>query len=85
MGKGIPLTQPDGSIPARMFWRVQIEDIDSDGDGATNRQEYEANTNPNDPSDFPPEIYTITRISHQQICEGEGDFTSFNGISCWGQ
>lgn len=140
MGKGIPLTQPDGSIPARMFWRVQIEDIDSDGDGftdheesqlstdayvadhdgdglptdwedyydfdpsdngsidsnsgpdgdpdgdgATNRQEYESNTDPNDPGDFPPEVYIISRISLQQFTEVDEDTSDNNAVSCWAQ
>ncbi len=40
MGSGIPITQPDGSTPLGMFWRVSINDIDSDGDGFTDAEEY---------------------------------------------
>ena len=32
--------------PPRMFWRVAIEDVDSDGDGLTDAEEYELGTNP---------------------------------------
>ncbi|MBC8127870.1 MAG: hypothetical protein H8M99_12085 [Gloeobacteraceae cyanobacterium ES-bin-144] len=34
------LTQPDGTQPQRMFWRVSTTDIDSDGDGLTDAEEY---------------------------------------------
>jgi len=30
-----------------LFWRVMIEDVDSDGDGLTNAEEYAIGTNPN--------------------------------------
>ena len=39
IGKGIPLTQSDGSIPAGMFWRVAVEDTDTDGDLLTDAEE----------------------------------------------
>ena len=42
----IPLTQPDGCIPDSVFWRIKIEDVDSDGDGLTDAEEYALGTNP---------------------------------------
>ncbi|MEO6476718.1 MAG: hypothetical protein ABIQ96_16465, partial [Luteolibacter sp.] len=36
----IPLTQPDGSTPDKLFWRVSVTDIDSDGNGVTDAEEY---------------------------------------------
>lgn len=42
----IPLTQPDGSIPERLFWRVVIGDADSDSDLLTNFEEEALGTNP---------------------------------------
>lgn len=39
MGNGIPLTQSDGSIPASMFWRVVVEDVDTDSDGLADFEE----------------------------------------------
>ncbi|MEO8614909.1 MAG: hypothetical protein ABI600_07210, partial [Luteolibacter sp.] len=36
----IPLTQPDGSTPDKLFWRVSVTDTDSDGNGVTDAEEY---------------------------------------------
>lgn len=44
---GIPLTQPDGSIPPHLFWRVAITDIDTDGDGLKNAEEWTLHLDPN--------------------------------------
>jgi hypothetical protein len=49
IGLFIPLTQPDGSIPERLFWRVAVTDVDTDGDGLTNHEENLRGTNPNNP------------------------------------
>ncbi|MEI7912138.1 MAG: hypothetical protein WCK77_21095 [Verrucomicrobiota bacterium] len=43
---GFPLTQDDGTTPDSMFWRVTIEDVDTDGDGLTDAEEYALGTNP---------------------------------------
>ena len=51
IGKGLevtqytPLTQPDGSIPDRLFFRVSIQDADSDGDNLTDAEERDLGTN----------------------------------------
>ena len=39
IGTGVPLTQPDGSVPESVFWRVEIKDTDSDGDGLAAAEE----------------------------------------------
>ncbi len=46
MGKCIPLTQPDGSTPAALFWRVAVEDFDTDGDGFDDYEEHLLGTDP---------------------------------------
>jgi len=47
-----PITSPGD----KMFWRVTVEDIDSDGDGLTDAEEYKLGTNPQN-------AQTITDIS----------------------
>ncbi len=44
LGANIPLTQPDGSIPEKLFLRVAAEDTDSDGDELTDAEENELGT-----------------------------------------
>ena len=46
IGTSIPLTQPDGSTPPAIFWRVNIADEDTDSDTLTNAEEAELGTNP---------------------------------------
>ncbi len=41
LGADIPLSQPDGSIPERLFLRVAAEDSDIDGDSLTDAEEIE--------------------------------------------
>jgi len=45
---GFQLTLADGTTPAadKLFWHVKIEDVDSDGDGLTDAEEYELGTDP---------------------------------------
>ena len=45
MGHGITLTQPNDSQPDAMFWRVKVEDTNSDGDGLTDAEESVLGTN----------------------------------------
>ncbi len=40
----IQLTQPDGSRPEKLFWRVDINDADSDGDNLTDSEESQLGT-----------------------------------------
>ena len=47
IGTSIALTQPDGSTPPRGFWRVTINDEDTDSDTLTNAEEHELGSNPN--------------------------------------
>ncbi len=49
MGSGIPITQPDGSTPPAMFWRVAVSDIDTDGDGLTDAEEARLGSDPANP------------------------------------
>lgn len=51
-GDGLPaaisitLNDSEGFKADKLFWRVQVEDIDSDGDGLTDYEEYHLGTNP---------------------------------------
>lgn len=40
-------TYEDGSTPDKLFWRVAINDLDSDGDGLTDHEESKLGTDPN--------------------------------------
>ena len=42
---GINATQPDTTVPPKLFWRVTITDVDSDGDGLTNAEEFALDLN----------------------------------------
>jgi hypothetical protein len=42
---GINATQPDTTVPPKLFWRVTITDVDSDGDGLTNAEEFTLHLN----------------------------------------
>jgi hypothetical protein len=42
----VPVTQPDGSVPEKLFWRVAANDVDTDGDHLTNFEEHLLGTNP---------------------------------------
>lgn len=46
MGLSVTLSQPDGSSPERLFWRVSVEDTDSDGDLLTDYEEFVLGTDP---------------------------------------
>ncbi len=51
---GITLAENNGSpSPDAMFWRVKIEDVDSDCDGLTDAEEIQLGTNPNNPQTLP--------------------------------
>ena len=43
-----PLTQIEGQPPPpdKLFWRVKVEDVDSDADGLTDAEEHELGTDP---------------------------------------
>jgi hypothetical protein len=43
-----PLTQTVSNVlpPDKLFWRIAIEDVDSDGDGLSDAEEFELGTNP---------------------------------------
>jgi hypothetical protein len=46
MGNAFPISQPDGSSPPAMFYRLAINDADSDGDTLTNHEEAQLQTDP---------------------------------------
>lgn len=42
---GVSAVQPDTSVPPKIFWRIIVGDLDDDGDGLTNVEEFQAGTN----------------------------------------
>ncbi len=46
MSRTMQLTQLDGSIPPKLFWRIAVSDLDSDGDGLSDYEEGILGTNP---------------------------------------
>ena len=44
---------PIDSANPKMFWRLKVEDIDSDGDGLTDAEEYKLGTDPFNPQTIP--------------------------------
>jgi hypothetical protein len=42
---GVSAVQPDTSVPPKIFWRIIVGDLDDDGDGLTNFEEFQAGTN----------------------------------------
>ena len=51
---GFPITGPDAVRPDQLFWRVAVNDIDTDGDGLTDAEEFQLGTNPLQPPTIAP-------------------------------
>ena len=49
MGIVVPITQPDGSVPEKLFWRVNVENTDSDSDLLSDSEENEIGSAADDP------------------------------------
>ncbi len=62
-----PLTQIEGQPPPpdKLFWRVSIEDVDSDSDGLTDAEEYLFGTDPGTPETLAgyPDLWLATHFS----------------------
>ena len=69
-GSGMPeavsllLTDGAGETAPRLFWRVRIDDVDSDGDGLTNYEEWLLGTNPGSAETHPgiPDLWIATHF-----------------------
>ncbi len=78
IGTSIPLTQPDGSTPARLFWRVTISDVDTDSDTLTNAEEAELGSSPyssdgdNDSLSDLAELFTYHTNPISRDSDGDG-------------
>ena len=73
---GIPLTQPDGSTPDKLFWRVAVGDIDTDGDSLSNYEESILGTNSNNRDtdlDGIADNLDITPLANNAITDPDGD------------
>ncbi|MEO5716496.1 MAG: hypothetical protein ABIT37_23665 [Luteolibacter sp.] len=82
MGNGIPLTQPDGSTPDKLFWRVKVEDTDSDGDDLTDAEENTLGSNPyaadSDEDGISDQDEFILYHTNPMLPDSDGD-----GVSDW--
>jgi Bacterial TSP3 repeat len=78
IGTSIPLTQPDGSTPGALFWRVTIADEDTDSDTLTNAEEAELGSRPyssdgdNDGLSDIAELFTYHTNSNSPDTDGDG-------------
>lgn len=57
------------------FLRSDIGDLDSDGDGFTNLEEFEAGTNPRDPASHPPftdKLFVTEKVPHPYVLVFQG-------------
>lgn len=48
----VTLTDAEGTAPDKLFWRASIDDLDSDGDGLTDYEEFALGLNPNSAQTF---------------------------------
>jgi len=60
----------------KLFWRVTIEDVDSDGDGLTNAEEHDLGTNPNNSHTVTgyPDMWLATHFLNALLNGGPSSF-----------
>jgi hypothetical protein len=76
--------QTGGGLPDKLFWRVGVEDIDSDGDALSNAEEAELGTNPHNPDtdlDGIPDGADPTPLSNNAIADPDGENPPAGGTS----
>ncbi len=65
-------THSDGTMPDKLFWRVEVGDMDTDGDSLTDYEEYLLGTDPYNPTSLPgfPDFWLATHFIAQLLDGG---------------
>ena len=69
---GVNATQPDTTVPPKLFWRVTITDIDSDIDRLTNAEENTLGLDPANAINIPgiPDLWLATHFLNELLTTG---------------
>jgi hypothetical protein len=73
---GCPITQTGGTRPDKLFWRVAVDDIDTDGDSLSNYEESILGTNPNNRDtdlDGIADNLDLTPLTNNAIADPDGE------------
>jgi hypothetical protein len=75
---GINTTQPDTTIPPKVFWRVTVSDLDTDGDGLTDAEELALGLNPDQPNTIAglPDLWVATHFLNHLLNSGIGEISA---------
>ena len=69
---GVNATQPDTTVPPKLFWRVTITDADSDSEGLTNAEENTLGLDPQNSNSIPgiPDLWLATHFFNELLTVG---------------
>lgn len=69
---GISVVQPDSSFPPKLFWCVDVTDLDTDNDGLTNTEESALGTNSELPESLPgiPDLWLAQNFYEELLASG---------------
>ncbi|MEO5714078.1 MAG: hypothetical protein ABIT37_11375 [Luteolibacter sp.] len=83
---GLTPVHPDGTAPAALFWRTAVNDVDSDGDGFTDYEEYLLGTDPeiaDSDADGLPDLWEIAHglDPHDDGPNGDKDHDGYSNFA----